>query len=488
MYIPLERDSPVPLARQIASYLAELVRRKHLVPGAKLPATRVLARSLGVARTTVDAAYRDLAARRMISVRPGQGATVRKRPAKPTEPGLPFRRPRGKDPLPPDAWLPAKDRPGESYDFAGDLPRLATLPSRHMKSLHAEALATSRGPLFAPAPPLGESTLRGAAAHRLALCGVLHGAEEVAIGADRAAIVAAVLALFAGRRSLVVADAPPDPEIARAVLARPCRLRILPPGSSAETLEEALGRTRPRLLLVTSGRSRIPGSLPDAARRRALVDLAKKRGLPVLEDVTDLDTLREPGAPPPLASMDSSGRVMALIDLCDEAGGRFHAAAIGAPARVLDRLRADSPSPALDRLSQRALALAIDTPARNRLLDATREQRHLLATSVARTIRRRMPSLAGVAFASASDAVRLDLPEGVPSALVRDAAARADIRVLTEADCGLSPEEPGFLLLDLLRHDEGDLLLGIARLGEIVESVVRNRDAGGALDDPTASG
>src|SRR3990172_1613007 len=60
--LPLDREKPVPLARQIQAQLERLIRERLLAPGTKLPATRELARTLGVNRATVALAYEELCA------------------------------------------------------------------------------------------------------------------------------------------------------------------------------------------------------------------------------------------------------------------------------------------------------------------------------------------------------------------------------------------------------------------------------------------
>src|SRR5262245_11956141 len=47
MNIPIDRKSPVPLARQIQAQLERLIREGVLAPGLKLPASRDLAATLG---------------------------------------------------------------------------------------------------------------------------------------------------------------------------------------------------------------------------------------------------------------------------------------------------------------------------------------------------------------------------------------------------------------------------------------------------------
>src|SRR5690554_5770989 len=80
MLIPLERDRPVPLARQIQAHLERLIREGLLAPGVKLPASRELAASLGVNRATVVMAYEELVAAGLARSHVGQGTFVAPRP------------------------------------------------------------------------------------------------------------------------------------------------------------------------------------------------------------------------------------------------------------------------------------------------------------------------------------------------------------------------------------------------------------------------
>ena len=86
MNIQLDRESPVPLARQIEEQIERLIRERLLAPGVKLPATRELAGTLGVNRATVALAYEELVAAGRARAHVGQGTFVR---------GAPGRRPPG---------------------------------------------------------------------------------------------------------------------------------------------------------------------------------------------------------------------------------------------------------------------------------------------------------------------------------------------------------------------------------------------------------
>src|SRR5581483_6131886 len=85
MHVPLDRAAPVPLARQIQAHLERLIQDGLLAPGVKLPATRDLARTLGVNRATVVLAYEELVAAGLARAHVGQGTFVAP-PARPEGP------------------------------------------------------------------------------------------------------------------------------------------------------------------------------------------------------------------------------------------------------------------------------------------------------------------------------------------------------------------------------------------------------------------
>src|SRR5256714_15186663 len=74
--IPLDREKPVALPRQIQAHLERLIAERLLAPGVKLPATRELAQSLGVNRATVALAYEELVAAGWAPAHGGQGPLV----------------------------------------------------------------------------------------------------------------------------------------------------------------------------------------------------------------------------------------------------------------------------------------------------------------------------------------------------------------------------------------------------------------------------
>jgi GntR family transcriptional regulator/MocR family aminotransferase len=76
MRIPIDRDSDLPLYRQIETFLRQGILSGKLAPGTRLPATRRLAQDLGLNRITVETAYAELEADGLIAARVGSGTYV----------------------------------------------------------------------------------------------------------------------------------------------------------------------------------------------------------------------------------------------------------------------------------------------------------------------------------------------------------------------------------------------------------------------------
>src|SRR5690606_36607359 len=74
--IPLDRKREVPLYVQVREFLRESIMSGKLPAGTRLPASRQLARDLGVSRVTIETAYADLEAEGLIVRRTGSGSFV----------------------------------------------------------------------------------------------------------------------------------------------------------------------------------------------------------------------------------------------------------------------------------------------------------------------------------------------------------------------------------------------------------------------------
>lgn len=69
--LALDRTSKEPMQRQISHAIRDLILRRILPPGLRLPSTRALAKDIGVSRNTVMAAYEQLASEGYLETRQG---------------------------------------------------------------------------------------------------------------------------------------------------------------------------------------------------------------------------------------------------------------------------------------------------------------------------------------------------------------------------------------------------------------------------------
>ncbi len=76
MFIRIERDSSVPISRQIADQIRAQCLSGALAAGSRIPSVRQLARDLAVNQNTVLRVYERLTAENLLEVRHGDGTFV----------------------------------------------------------------------------------------------------------------------------------------------------------------------------------------------------------------------------------------------------------------------------------------------------------------------------------------------------------------------------------------------------------------------------
>jgi DNA-binding FadR family transcriptional regulator len=75
-FLSIDRSSPEPLHRQVATALRSAIGAGRLTAGSVLPSTRRLSESLGVSRNTILTAYEELSADGLLSGQHGSGTRV----------------------------------------------------------------------------------------------------------------------------------------------------------------------------------------------------------------------------------------------------------------------------------------------------------------------------------------------------------------------------------------------------------------------------
>jgi len=280
------------LTRALHGQLLAAMRSGRLAPGLRLPATRALARHLGISRNSVVAAYERLAAEGHVTARNGSGHYVAEVPARAAARVAPAPARRRERSLA-AAWrglaapLDMVDAPRSRFDFRLGVPDIAPLPFDAWRRLSARALrAMARGEA-GYAGPAGQPALRAAiAAHASHTRAVACTAGDVLVtgGAQQAFDLVARVLVTPGRTIVAVED--PGYPPTRAAFAAAGAVTVPVPVDDEGLRVDRLPPDAD-IVCVTPSHQFPLGCVLSAARRRALLAFARRRGAVVIEDDYD---------------------------------------------------------------------------------------------------------------------------------------------------------------------------------------------------------
>lgn len=342
-----------PIYRRIARLLTDEIRRGRLRAGARLPATRDLARALGVNRNTVVTAYDELAGEGWITTTPASGTFVsahlpdlsprRFAAASAPRPGVPEAP--GFD-IPPELSsvvdVPAVELPRDGIFLWGGVPDLTLVPTAALARAYRRALRTRGGATLGYTDPYGLPRLRAAVASMLsATRGLAAAADDVLItrGSQMAIDLVARTLLRPG--DLVAVEELGYRRAWDALARTGARLvpiPIDPDGVDVAALEALCARRPIRALYLTPHHQYPSTVVLSAARRIALLDLARRQSLAILEDDYDHEFHFEGHPVMPLASADAAGVVIYVGTFSKILAPGLRLGFTVAPRPLLDRL------------------------------------------------------------------------------------------------------------------------------------------------------
>jgi DNA-binding transcriptional MocR family regulator len=288
-----------PLSQRLAAALAAAMDRQDLLPGTGLPPERVLAAQLGVARTTVSAAYRTLEQRGLVSRRQGRGTHVTgvdggRAGARAAELVTSLQR------------NVLFRRLGESPADAIDLLASSAPPAPAVRAaLVAAADAVDVGALMADHgyQPLGYPPLRRAIAARLSARGLPTGEEEILVTGGGQQAISLLAGCYVTPGAAVVMEDPTFPGAIDAFRAAGGRILTVPASqrdsSYAESLAAAISQNPVRAIYLMPTFHNPVGCVLPGPVRREVARLGRASGVPIIEDDT-LAELNLSGVPAPL--------------------------------------------------------------------------------------------------------------------------------------------------------------------------------------------
>ncbi|HYG58971.1 MAG TPA: PLP-dependent aminotransferase family protein [Symbiobacteriaceae bacterium] len=335
----LDRSSSAPLYQQLRDQIRQRIFSGSLPAGTRLPPERSLANTLGVNRTTVVNAYRELAAEGLVEGRVGHGTVVL---APPTPPAHGPVRPmhwasvsEGEDPVMADINAVVR-RPG-SISFAHGEMSPDLFPTVRLKDLFAKALAAGGAPL-GYGPVSGYLPLREAIAART---GASPGEVLVLGGSQLALYLISRVLLQPGDTVLVEVPS----YINTLGLFSSQGVRVVPApadqdGLQVEGLGEIFLRYRPKLLFTEPTFQNPLGVTMSLERRRQLLQLAARHQVGIVEDDPYGDLRFAGDRLPSLKSMDPGGYVIYLSSFSKSVAPGLRVAYMMAPPAVVERVAA----------------------------------------------------------------------------------------------------------------------------------------------------
>lgn len=339
----MDSQAALPLYRQLADSIRLLIKSGDLQPGDRLPATRELAGRIGLNRTTVSAAYAALEEERLLEGQVGRGSFVAARPAE--ELREPFREGaldwnvlfRSVNTPQPSSIAGieisfASSRPPEEHFPVGDFRRLAS------EILRSEDLAE----ILQLGSPYGYAPLRHYLLTQAQREGVARSGDAVLItnGCQQALDLLSRLLTESGNGSVIIED-PVYHGLVR-VLRRSGSYIVPVPvdddGLNIEGLEKVLAGQAARVLISTPSFQNPTGATLPLERRKAIVHLAQRYGVVLVENDIYSPLRYEGTALPTLKELDGTGNTILLRSYSKIAFPGLRVGWVVAPRPVVARL------------------------------------------------------------------------------------------------------------------------------------------------------
>ncbi|MGE5849078.1 MAG: PLP-dependent aminotransferase family protein [Candidatus Methylomirabilota bacterium] len=342
----LDRASPQPLYRQITDRLRAEIEAGRLAAGSRLPSVRELSRDLGVNLVTVVTAYRELIRAGLASGQVGRGTFVRAREAPPDRPEA------SPAEVPGEAggrWDPAAVPLSRAAMHLKPLDRNVValnsgLPSADFFPLVAfrralEAVLRREGSAALQYQPLeGNGPLRAAIAAYLGGRGTPVRPEDVLICSGAVSGVHIAGRFLAMPGDVLLTETPVYCGFLSAVESLGVKLVGIPlddEGMRVDVAERLVRQYRPKAIYTIPTYNNPTGVCLSLDRRRALLALSRREGVPIIEE-DYANEIGFTGPPPPtLKAMDGAGQIIHVKSFAKLVFPSIRIAAIAAPASMI---------------------------------------------------------------------------------------------------------------------------------------------------------
>jgi GntR family transcriptional regulator/MocR family aminotransferase len=492
-----DRRSDVALHRQLASHLAELIDAGRVAEGTKLPASRELARALGLARNTVARAYEELVVQERLRAHVGQGTFVaprsragdRDRAAAAGDArraggrslawsGLLSRRVRG-------LRIPGL-RFGDlaarfAYDFRAGRVDLGSLPAKDLRWAFAQATTPARLRALADhRDPAGWPPLRTEIARWLVARGIACDADDVLVVAGAQQAIDVVARVLVDPGDAVVVEQPGyfgAPFALAANGAEVVGIGVDEHGLRTDELARLLAVRSVKLVVATPATQCPTGAVLSDERRGHLLELADRHQTPILEDDYDAELRYSGPVQPALRAADASGQVIYAGTFSKVVFPSLRVGyLVAAPALrrklVLARTAADLGTGVVE---QAALATLLRTRGLERHLQRLRKVYGARLAAMLDALARAMPAGTRFSRPRGGHVVWVTLPPDVDGDRLYQAARERGVAYERGESFFLDGGGAQHLALSFTTLEPARIAAGIDRLGEVALACRRSR-------------
>ena len=345
----IDRDGQLSLTQQLVDAFVAAIEAGELGPGARLPATRALAQTVGINQLTASRVYRRLQEMGLVVAGVGRGTFVRETAALRGDAAraggtawqsyvLPPSRESAASRMIDELSRQASD--GDLIALSAGYPPAELYPMAELEAATRTVLAEEGRAAFQYGPVEGSAELR----EELAALGRRRGQDDAAdsivvtTGARQALTLATRAILRAG--DTVACESPGYMGIFDALRAADVNVLPVPveeDGLDVDALEQLLRRHEIRMLALQSRLQNPTGRDLGEAGRTRLIELAAHHGFFILEDSVYADLRLDGDERPSLRSLDPD-HVVAVDSLSKTVSPGLRAGWVAASGPVLDRV------------------------------------------------------------------------------------------------------------------------------------------------------
>jgi DNA-binding transcriptional MocR family regulator len=473
-----------PVYQQIADGIRRAIEQGRLSIGARLPAIRRLATDLDVNRDTVALAYEALAVEGLLESTVGRGTFVLRPPGRvPEEPAQ----------LELSVEIERLLAIGDARTRFGAAPNAVPLhslvpdpalyPVADFRRALNRALAKGGAELFLYGSAQGHAGLRDVLAARFAGAGMDVKAEDIVLCHGASQGISLALRLFASAGERVAVESPTYPNVLATLAGlgmRPVAVEMSSQGPDLDALERVLALPDVKAFYTIPTFHNPMGITTSASHRRALLEVARRCGKPIVEDAFEMDLRSSGRAVPTLAALDRYGLVVHLYSFSKSLFPGLRIGSIAAPSagpRAVDALVALKQSTDLsDSMPlQAALAEFLEEGAYDRHLGRIRRELRMRHQALQEALEEHLPEGTHWTRPEGGYQVWVELPVALDTRdLVAD-AARLGVLFLPGAQFLHDGAASRCLRLTLAQAGPEQIERGIEALGRAVAGGISDR-------------